>query len=69
MKQYSWIEGTEIVADTLTKEVSKRKELDEIIDGNQFEHGQTKDNLVTYENEEITIKNLMKKAEVIHFVS
>ena len=63
VEQYSWIEGTEIVADALTKEGSKRKELDEIIGENKFEHAQTKDNLVTYENEEIKITNLMKKRD------
>jgi hypothetical protein len=61
IEQYSWIEGTEIVADVLTKQGSYKDSLDEIIKENRFRHAQNKDNLVTYENDEITIKNLTTK--------
>ena len=39
----------------------QRKELNEIVEVNRFEHAQMKDNLVTYKTEEITIKNIVKK--------
>ena len=61
VEQYSWIEGTEIVADVLTKQGSFKESLDEIIKDNKFRHAQNKDNLVVYENDEITIKNLVTK--------
>ena len=61
ISRYSWIEGTEIVADVFTKQRSKRESLDEIILENRFRHALSKDNLVMFENEEITIKNLATK--------
>lgn len=59
--RYSWIKGAEIIADVFTKIWSKRKALDEIIKNNTFTHAQNKDNMVTFENEEIIIKNLKTK--------
>jgi uncharacterized protein YheU (UPF0270 family) len=58
---YSWIEGKNIVADILTKQGSKREALDEIIKNYFFTQAQSKDNMVVFENEEITIKNLTIK--------
>ena len=60
---YSWIEGKEIVADVFTKSGSTRESLDEITRENIFRHAQSKDNLVQYENEEITISNLATKSK------
>ena len=61
ISRFSWIEGTEIVADVFTKQRSKRESLDEIVLENRFRHALSKDNLVMFENEEITIKNLATK--------
>ena len=61
VSQYSWIEGAEIVADVFTKQGSRRESLEEIVKKNVFKHAQSKDNLVTYDEEEITIKNLTTK--------
>ena len=61
MDQFSWIEGTEIVADIFTKQKSKRDALEEIILENKFTHAQSQDNLVIYEKDEIVIKNLVTK--------
>ena len=60
--RFSWIAGTEIVADVLMKHGSERESLNEIVYGNVFRHAQNMDNLVVYENEEIQIKNLITKA-------
>ena len=60
---YSWIEGTEIVADVFTKQGSQRKEMDEIVRQNKFWSGASWDNMVTYEDGEIKIQNLTMKAE------
>ena len=57
INSYSWIAGTEIVADVFTK----RESLDEIVLENKFRHAQSEDDLVLYENEEIRIKNLVTK--------
>ena len=43
------------------KQRSKRESLDEIVLENRFRHALSKDNLVMFENEEITIKNLATK--------
>ena len=61
VKEFSWIEGKEIVADVLTKQGSRREVLDELIRNNIFQHALNKDNLVKYENDEISIKNLSTK--------
>ena len=61
INSFSWIAGTEIVADVFTKQGSQRESLDEIVLENVFRHAQTEDNLVVYENEEIRIKNLVTK--------
>ena len=61
--RFSWIPGTEIVADIFTKQGSVRKSLEEILIWNEFKHAQTEDNLVVYEDEEIEIKNLMTKVQ------
>ena len=60
--QYSWIEGSEIVADVFTKPGSKREVLDEIIQKNEFRNAQSVDNIVMIEKDEIVIKNLVNKA-------
>ena len=49
------------MADVFTKQRSKRESLDEIVLENRFRHALSKDNLVMFENEEITIKNLATK--------
>ena len=61
--RFSWIPGTEIVADIFTKQGSVRKSLEEIVTWNEFRHAQTEDNLVVYEDGEIKIKNLMTKVQ------
>ena len=58
---YSWIQGEEIVADVFTKQRSKRDALSEIIEGNKFRHAQTNDNLVSFENDEFKVQNLVTK--------
>ena len=63
ISRYSWIEGKEIVADVFMKAGSTRESLDEITRENIFRHAQSKDNLVQYENEEITITNLATKSK------
>ena len=47
--KYSWIDGTEIVADTFTMNSSKTKGLKEIIEENLFINAVTRDNLVKIE--------------------
>ena len=61
VNDYSWIEGKDIVADIFTKQGLKRTALDEIVKDNFFRHAQNADNIVTFENDEITIKNLTTK--------
>ena len=61
IERYSWIRGSEIVADVFTKQGSKRDALDEIVLENKFKHAQTEDNIVTYDGSEICIKNLVTK--------
>lgn len=58
---YSWIEGTKIVADVFTKEGSQRDKLDDIVRKNKFLNGASWDNIVTYEDGEIRIRNLTTK--------
>jgi hypothetical protein len=62
ISRYSWIEGSDIVADVFTKAGSKRDVLDEIILENKFKHAQSEDNLVVVADGEIQIKNLVTKA-------
>ena len=62
--RFSWIPGTEIVADVFTKQGSSRESLEEIVTRNEFRHAQSEDNLVVYEDGEIKIKNLMTKARM-----
>ena len=62
--RFSWIPGTEIVADVFTKQGSARESLEEIVTRNEFRHAQSEDNLVVYEDGEIKIKNLMTKARM-----
>ena len=61
--RFSWIPGNQIVADVFTKQGSERESLDEIMSKNIFRHAKTKDNIVTYENEEIKIRNLITKSQ------
>ena len=60
---YSWIPGEEIVADILTKQGSRHEALDEVLIRNEFRHAQTEDNIVTYEEDEFKIRNLVTKKE------
>ena len=60
---YSWIPGEEIVADILTKQGSRCEALDKILVRNEFRHAQTEDNLVTYEEDEFKIRNLVTKKD------
>ena len=60
---FSWIAGTEILADVFTKQGSQREELEEIVKENIFRQGKTEDNMVYLDNGEIKIKNLKTKAE------
>ena len=63
MHSFSWIAGTEIVADVFTKQGSQREELEEIVKKNVFKHAKNEDNMVYLEDGEIKIKNLRTKAE------
>ena len=49
---YSWIPGEEIVADILTKQVSRREAMDKILVRNYFNYTQIEDNLVIYNEDE-----------------
>ena len=60
---YSWIQGEEIVADVLTKQGSRREVLDEILIKNEFRHGHTKDDRVTFEEDEFKIRNRVTKKD------
>ena len=60
---FSWIAGTEIVADVFTKQGSQREVLDEIVTNNMFKHAKNEDNMVYLDDGEIKIKNLRTKAE------
>ena len=60
---YSWIPGEEIVADVLTKQGSTREALEDIMVRNKFEHMNTGDNVVTFEDDEFKIRNLVTKKE------
>ena len=40
----------------MTKQGSRREEMDELMERNVFEQAQNKDNLVKYVNDEISIK-------------
>ena len=59
--RFSWIPGSEIVADALMKQGPPRESLEEIVTRNEFRHALTEDNLVVYEDGEIKIKNLTTK--------
>ena len=59
--QFSWIPGSEIIADIFTKQGSEREALEEIMNKNVFRHSLSSDNKVIFENEEIKIKNLITK--------
>ena len=61
VEEFSWIEGKEIIADVLTKQGSRREEMDALMERNVFGQAQNKDNLVKYVNDEISIKNLTMK--------
>merc|ERR1712105_328857 len=63
IQQYSWISGDEIVADVFTKQGSERSVLEEILSHNEFRHLLSKDNIVTFENGEIKIANIVTKAQ------
>ena len=60
---YSWIPGEEIVADVMTKQGSTRDALEEIMVKNRFVHMDSKDNMVTFEDDEFKIRNLVTKKE------
>ena len=61
VEEFSWIEGKEIIADVLTKQGSRREEMDALMERNVFGQAQNKDNFVKYVNEEISIKNFTTK--------
>merc|ERR1712074_18018 len=63
IQQYSWISGDEIVADVFTKQGSERSVLEEILSQNEFRHSLSMDNIVTYEDGEIKIANIVTKAQ------
>ena len=63
ISQFSWIPGSEIVADVFTKQGSEREALEEIMYKNEFRHSLSSDNMVIFENEEIKIKNLITKTQ------
>merc|ERR1712105_232068 len=63
ISQYSWIPGTEIVADVFTKQGSERVALEEILIENKFRNSLSSDDVVVYEDEEIKIKNLITKTK------
>ena len=60
---HSWIPGEEIVVDILTKQGSRREILEDILRRIEFGHAQTEDNLVTYEEDEFKIRNLVTKKD------
>ena len=60
---YSWIPGEEIVADVMTKQGSTREALDDILGRNRFVHMSSEENVVTYEEDEFKIRNLVTKKE------
>ena len=61
IEQYSWISGHEIVADVFTKQGSERRVLDEILTQNEFRNSLSSDNIVTFEDGEIKIRNIVTK--------
>ena len=63
ISQFSWISGSEIVADVFTKQGSERAALEEILIENEFRNSLSSDNMVIYEDEEIKIKNLITKTQ------
>merc|ERR1712074_366130 len=63
ISQFSWIPGTEIVADVFTKQGSERAALEEILIENKFRDSLSSDDMVVYEDEEIKIKNLITKTK------
>ena len=60
---YSWIPGEEILADVMTKQGSTRAALEEVMVRNRFEHMNTGFNMVTFEDDEFKIRNLVTKKE------
>ena len=61
--QFSWIPGSEIIADIFTKQGSERKALEERTQKNVFRHSLSADNAVIYENEEIKLRNLITRTQ------
>ena len=61
IQQYSWISGHEIVADVFTKQGSERRVLEEILIENEFKNSLSSDNIVTFEDGEIKIRNIITK--------
>ena len=61
VEEFSWIEGKEIIADVLTKQGSRREDMDGFIEKNMFRQAQNMDNLVKCIYDEISIKNLTTK--------
>ena len=64
--RFSWIPGSEIVADALTKQGPPKESLEDIVVRNEFRHALTMDNLVMYEDGEIKIRNLTTKEKMRH---
>ena len=65
VEQYSWISGNEIVADVFTKQGSEREVLDEILTKNEFRNSLSSDNIVTFEDGEIKIRNIVTKQQAV----
>ena len=61
IQQYSWISGHKIVADVFTKQNSERRVLEEILIENEFKNSLSSDNIVTFEDGEIKIRNIVTK--------
>ena len=59
---YAWIEGKEIVADVLTKQGSRRDEIEEIMIVNYFRNTLDENNFVKYRKGGIKIENLTMRA-------
>ena len=69
IESYSWLDAKDMIADVLTKDKNTTKDqddkLDELIQENKFRRSKMKQNLVTYEREEILLKNPKEKTRKI----
>ena len=58
VEKYIWIEGKDVIAEILTKQGSKRKEIDEIMLEGYFRNALDEKNCVKCKNKEVKIKGL-----------